>query len=161
MDSGPWDFAGAPAGGELRWRLPAHGRPGTLERNHTIANGELRQAGDRVDVELFHDPLAVGLDRSHTYAQPARYRLVALALGDQSQDLPLPGGELHKRIPFSAAADEFIQGSLGDLRRIKCLACGDRFDSAQQLLRARGFGHVPMSAGLDNAQDILLVAVHR
>jgi len=53
-------------------------KPGLLERNDSIFDGEPRQSRDGVDVQFLHYPLAMCLDRTHANAQTAGDFFIAL-----------------------------------------------------------------------------------
>ena len=57
--------------------------------------------------------------------------------------------------------DELVQSHARDIRAEKGFAGIDRFDGAHQFLQGGFFEHITTCAGLDDAQDIIGIAVHR
>src|SRR3954468_11733311 len=84
-----------------KWRRPSGGkRPertgaglSSSRLSNVVANGKPDEVGQRVEVELAHDRGPVCLHRLHAQVQPRRNRLVAVPLGQELNDLPLPRGE--------------------------------------------------------------------
>src|ERR1043165_2883541 len=82
-----------------------------LQHDKPVGDGELGQAGDGVDVQTAHDAFAVGLDGTNADAELMGDLLVALALGDQHQDLALTARGLGKGALLAPAVYELKKGS--------------------------------------------------
>src|SRR6266511_645487 len=94
--------------------------------------------------------------------QPVSDRCVAVALGDQPQDLALLLAQLRGRPGDGRfAAREPTQYTRGHRRAEDCLAAGDRPDRLHELLLAGAFEDIPAGAGLHRGKHRVIVVVHR
>src|SRR5438445_671799 len=131
------------------------------KNNQTFGDGEFGQTRHAVDIQLAHDVLAVRFHGANTDSEGAGDFLIAKALGDVNQNFPLAIGGLRGGRSFTGAADELVQCHARDIRAEKGFAGIDRFDGAHQFLQGCFFEHIAARPGLDDAQDIFGVAVHR
>jgi len=132
-----------------------------VEGNHPMSDGELGQAGNRVDVQAAHDTLTVGFDGADADAQLTGDLFIALALGDENQNFTFAIGKLAEGLFFASARDNLVQGRSRDIRAEERLTFGNRFDCLEQFLGRRFFGNITMSAGLNDAENVFTVVVNR
>src|SRR6266446_223268 len=131
------------------------------KNNQTFGDGEFGQTRDAVDIQLAHDVLAVRFHGANTDPEGVGDFFIAKAFGEVNHNFPLAIGKLSGGWSFTGAADELVQGHPRDIRAEKGFAGIDRFDGAHQFLQGGFFEHIATRAGLDDAQDIIGVAVHR
>ena len=74
--------------------LPRSGGQGRGEGHESPDDGKFGEAGHIVDVELAHDPFAMGFNGAHAHAELAGDFLVAHPIGDVDEDFPLALGQV-------------------------------------------------------------------
>ena len=131
------------------------------KNNQTFGDGESGQTRDVVDIQLAHHVLTVRFHGANTDPESAGDFFIAKTSGEVCQNFPLAVGELRGAGSFTGAMDELVKGRARDIRAEKGFAGIDRFDSAHQFLQGGFFEDIAARAGLDDAQDIIGVAVHR
>src|SRR5690242_12495273 len=77
----------------------------SLENGETMLDGELDQARNVADLELLHQPAAIGLDGLRRQRQHLRDLRAGTAFDDQLQDFPLALAEALQRAGGVALAD--------------------------------------------------------
>ncbi len=117
---------------------------------HAVLDGEARQAGHVVQVELFHQVRAVifgGLDADFEFGGDF---LRAEAFGDELQNFAFARGEGFEVLAVGLArVDDGFAQEAGDERPEIGAAVGDGLDAFAQFGQARGFFDKAVGAGLE------------
>src|SRR5690348_14009230 len=107
-----------------------------VERRHAVADGELDERRQVVEVKLAHDADAIGLDRARRELEDPGHLRVRLAFGHQAHDFAL--ARVQGIDPLAHRRPQAVEHLLGDALAEIALARrhgADRLDE----LRARAF----------------------
>src|SRR5262249_39216822 len=124
-----------------------------LDGDYANADGVTDQAGDAVDVEGFHELVAVGFDRADTDLQSPGDLFGAQPFGDEVENLTLTCGEGIERVghAFLVAQTMFDQAVRGGRRQV-AFAARHGGDGGFQVVGRGGFDDVAQGAGAQSLQ---------
>src|SRR2546427_1138090 len=148
---GPWNLKGGP--GDC-----PYGAKRASDLDQTPANRVPDDAGGVWRVELLHDPCPVGLNGLGADAEDLGDLLRRVALGDELQDLALPGRQ-RVRGQRRLRQVRLHQGAR-DARAQVDHAAQDLLDRSDQIRGRLGLDDEPFDAHPQRFQDVVVIRVH-
>jgi len=132
-----------------------------LDRDQTLCDSELGKTSNAMDVELPHNALAMSLDSPNSNPQAAGDFLVAQALRNGNQNLAFAIADLARLGALPTSANELVYRHARDIGTKECLTRINGLYGFNQFVSRCLFQHKTARAGLQNAHDMIGIAIHR